>query len=383
MNKSSTGDAPMFKNLNLEEFLERNRIDQEVWNRAKIDWPTLHAIAADHEANSIKLEDWAEVIAKTIQKFNKVHSVRWRVKNAEHLIAKIIRKRSDENLKYADIALENYFEIVTDLVGVRALHLFKVDCFDIDKSLKETWTEIEPAVAYIRSGDSNEMKEQFQNQGFDVKEHNAGYRSIHYVVESIPHKRKTITEIQVRTIFEEGWSEIDHTIRYPNFSDNEQIGYFLAIFNRMAGSADDMGGFVLGLVETLNQLQNEIALIKREKETTFQEMEEALKQLESVKKQDDASKESIAILKTEISKLKLKEARNNPFFNLTDINGEMWHKNFRDLEKAKSLANVLGGLGAITQNGLLGNTILGNNEALQAQKNLLSINALANALKNP
>lgn len=375
----------MFQDLSQEEFLEKNRIDLETWDKVTIDWPTLHEIAADHEANSVKLEDWAQVIAKTIQKFSKVHSVRWRVKNVEHLIAKIIRKSSTDNPKYADITLKNYFEIVTDLVGVRALHLFKIDCLDIDKSLKETWTEIEPVVAYIRSGDSNEMKEQFQNQGFEVKEHNAGYRSIYYVVESTPHKRKTITEIQVRTIFEEGWSEIDHAIRYPNFSDNEQIGYFLEIFNRMAGSADDMGGFVLVLVETLKQFQNEIALIKREKETTFQEMEEALKKLESVKKQDDASKESIAILKTEITKLKLKEARDNPFFNLP--NGDAMHKTMIAQEKAKFLGSILGGprQGLSAQSDILGNSKKLTDSISQAQKILstTNLNALVNTLKKP
>lgn len=378
----------MFKDLSLEEFLEKNRIDQETWEKATIDWPILQAIAADHEENSVKLEDWAQVIAKTIQKFSRVHSVRWRVKNVEHLIAKIIRKRSADIPKYADITLENYFEIVTDLVGVRALHLFKIDCLDIDKSLKETWTEIEPAVAYIRSGDSNEMKEQFQNQGFEVKEHNAGYRSIHYVVESTPHKRKTITEIQVHTIFEEGWSEIDHAIRYPNFSDNEQIGYFLEIFNRMAGSADDMGGFVLGLVATLNRLQGEIEIATKEKDASFEGMEQALSQLDNVKKQDTASKDSIATLKAEIAKLK--SARiDNSLLNLPNNENKAWPRTFGDLERAKSMAGILGLVNPAlhSQNGILGMNnskklaeLLDPSSAFKAQKALLVNDSIAKSL---
>ena len=368
------GDTSMFKDLSLEEFLKTNRINQETWDKADIEWSTLRAIAADHEAESIKLEDSAEVIAKTIQKFSSVHSVRWRVKNSEHLIAKIIRKRAEKNSKYAEISLENYFELVTDLVGVRALHLFKVDCFKIDQSLKNTWNEIEPAIAYIRKGDSNEMKEQFQKQGFEVKEHGAGYRSVHYVIESTPHKRKIIAEIQVRTIFEEGWSEIDHTIRYPNFSDNEQIAYFLAIFNRMAGSADDMGGFVLGLVATLNRLQGEIEIATREKDASFEGMELALSQLESVKKQDDASKDSIATLKAEIAKLKdvRKELSMSSIDNyklgLSAVN--QYQKDMLGLSAVNQLGKDMLGLSAVNK---FQKDMLGLSDLNQVRKGLLGI----------
>ena len=115
----------MMKNLSHEDFLKRNRINSETWDKAKLDWLTLQAIATDHEQQFVNLESSAELFAKVIQKFNGVHSVRWRVKDAEHLAEKIVRKRSEGNPKYEDISLENYFERVTDLVGIRALHLFK------------------------------------------------------------------------------------------------------------------------------------------------------------------------------------------------------------------------------------------------------------------
>lgn len=72
----------------------------------------------------------------------------------------------------------------------------------------------------------------------------------------------------------------------------------------MAGSADDMGGFVLGLVATLNDLDEKIATSKNEKEATLQDMEQALNQLESVRQQDNESQRSIALLKQEVEKLK-------------------------------------------------------------------------------
>lgn len=293
----------MNNDLSLEEFLVRNRIDISDWNQANIEWPVLLEIASDHDAMQVHLENSAEFFAKVIQKFAGVHSVRWRVKDSEHLLAKIVRKRSEGNEKYKDITHENYFERITDLVGIRALHLFKEDCFGIDAALRSVWTPIEIPVAYIREGDSEGLKEKFKKENFDVKNHPAGYRSVHYVIKSTPLKRPIFAELQVRTIFEEGWSEIDHKVRYPNFSDNDLVEYFLEIFNRMAGSADDMGGFVLGLVATLSHLEEKIVVINKEKEATLQEMEQALNQLESVK-QDNVSRESLALLKKEVAKLK-------------------------------------------------------------------------------
>jgi len=294
----------MFKSLSLENFLDKNRITSETWEKANIAWPLFQAIAADHEAESVNLENTAELFAKVIQKFVGVHSVRWRVKDSEHLIEKIIRKRAEGKEKYLDINQENYFECVTDLVGIRALHLFTENCFEIDSSIKAVWKPIETAIAYIREGDSENLKNRFKAEGFEVKNHPAGYRSVHYVIKSVPLNRSVVAEIQVRTIFEEGWSEIDHKVRYPNFTDNELVGYFLEIFNRMAGSADDMGGFVLGLVANIDQLERKVIDAKNDKDAIFQEMEQALSQLESVKQQDTTSRESVARLKLEVAKLK-------------------------------------------------------------------------------
>ena len=43
---------------------------------------------------------------------------------------------------------------------------------------------------------------------------------------------------------EDGWSEIDHRIRYPYDVDNPILSQYLFIFNRLAGSADEMASFV-------------------------------------------------------------------------------------------------------------------------------------------
>lgn len=288
----------------LENFLERNRLTRETWERSNLEWKVLQDIAADYEAQLDQLKETAELFGRSIQKFDKVHSVRWRVKATDHVLEKIIRKRAEGVEKYASISVDNYFDLITDLVGVRALHLFKSDCFVIDEDIKRIWAPIEPPVAYVRIGDHDALLEQLAAHGFEVKNHPAGYRSVHYVVTTQPMKRMVKAEIQVRTIFEEGWSEIDHKIRYPNFSDNEQIDYFLTIFNRMAGSADEMGGFVKELTATLDALEQQITAAQNEKQESVKAMEEALVQLQEANQQSAASQQSLEKLKAEIAKFR-------------------------------------------------------------------------------
>ncbi|WP_345871397.1 addiction module component [Shewanella algae] len=291
----------VINNMNEGSFLKKNNISTEDWEKSKIDWPTLQKIGADHQAKLEERKETAELFARMIQRCPKVHSVRWRVKDPEHLMEKIVRKTiegSDTyNKIYLEINADNYHDIVTDLVGVRALHLFKDDCFGIDEYLCNLWPTKEQPVYYVRSGDD----ETTDLERFEVKQHPAGYRSIHYVFESTPLKQKIYTEVQVRTIFEEGWSEIDHKVRYPNFSDNELIIYFLRIFNRLAGSADEMGSFVKTLVNDIENTENQFEMDKKNRE---EELGKLFNELDKSIGKNNEHGELVAKLKEEVNKLK-------------------------------------------------------------------------------
>lgn len=288
----------------LQEFLEKNNISEETWERSDISWEALEEIAEDHNEQRERLRDSAEFFARVVQRFSGVHSVRWRIKETDHLLEKIIRKRSEGSVKYKEIDKSNYFEIVTDLIGLRALHLFKDECFSIDHSLRNLWSPAESPIAYIRAGDPVDLVERFTEIGLEIKNHPAGYRSIHYVVSTQPMNRKVYAEIQVRTIFEEGWSEIDHRVRYPNFSDDQLVSYFLTIFNRLAGSADEMGTFVQGLTEALTVRDDGLTRANREKEEALATMESVISELENLKKQDEETKTKVMTLQKEVVKLR-------------------------------------------------------------------------------
>jgi len=290
--------------MTLEDFLERNRLTVADWANSGCNWETLSGIAKDHIANNDNLLTTAEMFARMIQRIEGVHSVRFRIKDVEHLLEKIIRKCCEGVEKYKRITAENYHEVVTDLVGIRALHLFKDDCFKIDEGIRKDWQLTEAPKAYVRAGDPDEFREALRAHGLEVEEHKAGYRSVHYVASSRPGKRDIYVEIQVRTIFEEGWSEIDHKIRYPNFSDNPLLAYFLTIFNRMAGAADEMGSFVQLLAEFASAVEEKQNAAESERDAAIIRMENALAHAKKSEEKSAEMSATLATLEAEMARLK-------------------------------------------------------------------------------
>ena len=65
------------------------------------------------------------------------------------------------------------------------------------------------------------------------------YRSLHYIVKYKGH----YIEIQGRTLFEEGWGEVDHDIVYKDAEDNEMLRDYSRLLNRLSGLADEMSSY--------------------------------------------------------------------------------------------------------------------------------------------
>ncbi len=138
-----------------------------------------------------------------------IHSIKSRLKDPDHLRKKLERKNSS-------ITSENFFSQITDLAGVRVLHLYQdqfplIHTFIQQKVNSQDWFLAEKPIAY--SWDP-EAKEFFEKLELEVKVKESYYTSIHYLIK--PKESSQICcEIQVRTLFEEIWGEIDHTINYP------------------------------------------------------------------------------------------------------------------------------------------------------------------------
>lgn len=231
-----------------QDFLEKMSIELETVEALNLDPQILVDIADDYEKSKEDFFDSAEYIAKKLQRCKHVHSVRWRVKDTSHLIQKIIRKKEAQSEKYEDIDVTNYKSKLDDLIGVRAIYLFKHDWLPVHQHILSRWTLKERVVIYCREGDD---LAQYSQSDCEIKKHHDSYRSIHYIV---PTTEKLTCEVQTRTIFEEAWSEIDHKVRYPSFSEDPHLKQFLNIFNRLAGSADEMGSYVIALTNLIKDL---------------------------------------------------------------------------------------------------------------------------------
>jgi ppGpp synthetase/RelA/SpoT-type nucleotidyltranferase len=236
-------------NDDLNVFLEKFDISEKDFESTNLKWEDLQSIKEDYKKIRKELDLIARYIEEKLHTLDIVHSVRYRIKDSEHLLAKIIRKKIEDPER--EITIDNYKSSITDLIGIRAIHLFKEDWVFIHKFIEDNWDLQEQPFAYIREGDAGPCVEEYEKYKCNVKLHPHGYRSVHYLIQARPGRDSYIAEIQVRTIFEEGWSEIDHTIKYPNNIVNPLLNKFLDTFNVLAGNSDQMGSFVRRLKDDL------------------------------------------------------------------------------------------------------------------------------------
>ena len=290
----------------------------------------LEAIGADFEKKADSYAQTAEGITRILLKTPGVHSVRYRIKDAEHLMEKVVRKRLEN--KDRIITIDTYEQEITDLAGVRVLHLFKSDWRRVHKFILATWQLGEDPTAYYRQGDSEAILEMFTKQNCAVKQHPAGYRSVHYIVETSPTKTKHYVEIQVRTIFEEGWSEVDHKVRYPSFSDDPLTNNLLFILNRLAGSADEMSSFVQDLHAHLRKSKRDFERLEREKDDQIKKLQNVIDHA-NISAQEKSTLEGVA--------KKLSEDMSTTV-QLTGMRRNHWLRHFAQLQLGHSADVTLG-----------------------------------------
>lgn len=148
-----------------------------------------------------------------------IHSVKMRAKDPEHLRDKLFRKmqKCRDSGSLFEINKENLFAKVNDLAGVRLLHLHTAQFPEIDRTLKELLRSEEYEIIEgpkARVWDS-EYTGIFEKYGIQTESNPRLYTSVHYIVATGNREVRT-AEIQVRTLAEELWGEVDHTLNYPH-----------------------------------------------------------------------------------------------------------------------------------------------------------------------
>jgi len=193
--------------------------------------------------------------------YKTAHSIRSRVKDPEHLIEKIIRNIAKKPRKYKEINENNYHKIITDLIGIRIMILGREPWIIVHNTLEELFINDEtlyieedsflenyaekPQKAYIAEkptlylirSDSGYYEKSGIFHKFTKKSSDQGYRSVHYTIRTTS---EFYCEIQVRTVFEEGWLEFDHLIKYPYDQGNQMKNDLLNMLATMAKLSDDV-----------------------------------------------------------------------------------------------------------------------------------------------
>lgn len=147
-----------------------------------------------------------------------IHSSRSRTKDEKHLFEKIERKRAEGK----HITHENALSDITDFSGLRILHLHQAQFGEIfnfiERQIKsKNWRLLEKPIAYSWDPESVEYFSKFKIKT-SVKP--SYYTSVHFLIAPANRFDGTCCEVQVRTLFEEIWGEIDHSINYPRATEN-------------------------------------------------------------------------------------------------------------------------------------------------------------------
>lgn len=163
-----------------------------------------------------------------------IHSIKSRFKDPGHLESKLIRKKEKGKI----INKDNLFTEITDFIGVRILHLYQDQFIDIHNAIQEKidngdWLYVEPPKAMTWDPESVEF---FTKHNIEIEVRDTFYTSIHYLIKPNNPTAVVCCEIQVRTLFEEIWGEIDHTINYPTSTESIACKEQLRVLSKLVST---------------------------------------------------------------------------------------------------------------------------------------------------
>ncbi|WP_288522084.1 RelA/SpoT domain-containing protein [uncultured Pseudomonas sp.] len=176
-----------------------------------------------------------------------IHSTKSRLKDEGHLEKKIIRKISEGR----NITQDNLFSEITDLAGIRILHLHQnqfsgVHKFIMKKVSARHWKLLEKPIAYTWDPESVEYFKTFKLRT-SIKP--SYYTSVHYLVSPANDEDNVCCEIQVRTLFEEAWGEIDHSINYPEKTDQAATVEQLRVLSKLVSTGSRLADAIFKIHE--------------------------------------------------------------------------------------------------------------------------------------
>lgn len=237
----------------MDDVFKLEALQSESLKNAEIEKEVIVDIYRDYLENQEMLKRQAEYFGSILNLDKEINSVKWRVKDPIHLLTKIVRKRkeaiacrkepdyNEEAFPYLNINADNYKTIVNDLVGIRAIYLFKANWNAVNSYVLKNFNVSKAEKIKIYHTEDDDLS--FYNPSpdyqytFGVK--GSRYRSTHYIIKGVsPHDFKF--ELQTRTILDEAWSEIDHRIRYPDFEKHEELQRKMSVLNGSISGCEEL-----------------------------------------------------------------------------------------------------------------------------------------------
>jgi putative GTP pyrophosphokinase len=194
-----------------------------------------------------------------------IHSLKWRSKDPDHLRDKLERKArlAVESGGQFLITAENLFDHISDLSGVRLLHLHMLQMERIHPLIVSVFAE----EGYVQAQEPEaktwdpEYEKMFQALAVKVHRNESLYTSVHYVVKQNSASRRQC-ELQVRTLAEELWGEVSHTINYPRETDSIACKEQLKVLARLVSGSSRL---VDSIFVSFEDHKNSVAKSKRSK----------------------------------------------------------------------------------------------------------------------
>ncbi len=159
-----------------------------------------------------------------------IHFIKYRTKDPNHLRDKLLRKNADGN----EINAGNLFERITDLAGVRIIHLHTDQLREMHPAILQVFEEYKCALVESPTANcwDSEFEEFFKSLQIETNSRPSMYTTVHYVVRA--NQRTPIScELQVRTLMDEVWGEVSHRVNYPHPSPSERCQDQLKVLARL------------------------------------------------------------------------------------------------------------------------------------------------------
>lgn len=196
-----------------------------------------------------------------------IYQISPRIKAPDSLVKKIIKKLYEGKRLYCHINADNYNKIVTDLIGLRIIHKFPDEWKNINKLLYDLFDQGEdkyisnylteytndnqrpflvekPTIYYLPDEDLGMYKEveKKEDRSLFVFKPRENYRSVHYLI----NFKGIYTEIQVRTLSDELWGEIDHDFVYKQeiSTRKDKLSESAGILRDILSASDDLSMYM-------------------------------------------------------------------------------------------------------------------------------------------